>query len=237
MIPPRAAFFRGLRQALPFTIVVAPFGLLFGVVATEAGLNLWETMVFTSTVFAGASQFAALQLMQDQAPTLIVLVTAMAVNLRMVMYSVAITPHLGKAGLGWRALMAYFLVDQSFAVSSVEFDRNPDLTIPARIAFFFGAVSPIAPLWYAATFAGAAAGRSIPPGWALDFAVPITFLAICAPLLRSLPHLCAALTSILLALLFSGLPWGTGLLIAAAGAMTVGALVELRIEKGRRHAG
>ena len=237
MTTPRAAFFKGFRQALPFTIVVAPFGLLFGVVATEAGLNLWETMVFTSTVFAGASQFAALQLMQDQAPTLIVLVTAMAVNLRMVMYSVAITPHLGKAGLGWRALMAYFLVDQSFAVSSVEFDRHPDLSIPARIAFFFGAVSPIAPLWYAATFAGAAAGRSIPPGWALDFAVPITFLAICAPLLRSLPHLLAAGTSILLALLFSGLPWGTGLLIAAAGAMTVGALAELRIEKGRRHAG
>lgn len=237
MTTPRAAFFKGFRHALPFTIVVAPFGLLFGVVATEAGLNVYESMIFTFTVFAGASQFAALQLMQDNAPTLIVLVTALAVNLRMVMYSVAISPHLGKAPLGWRALMAYFLVDQSFAVSSIEFDRNPDLSIASKIAFFFGTVSPIAPLWYAASLFGAVAGRTIPDAWALDFAVPITFLAICAPLLRSIPHVVAAGTSILMSLLLAGFPWGTGLLIAAAVAMVAGSLAEIRIEKGRTHAG
>lgn len=228
-----AAFFRGMRHSLPFTVVVVPFGLLFGVVATEAGLNVVETMVFTVTVFAGASQFAALQLMQDNAPTLVVLATALAVNLRMVMYSVALSPHLGRAPLGWRAVMAYFLVDQSFAVSSIEYDRNPAMPIPAKVAFFFGALTPVAPLWYAASLAGALAGRTIPEAWALDFALPITFLAMCAPLLRSLPHVAAAGVSILVSLLLAGLPWGTGVLVAAGCAMTVGAMLELRLQKGR----
>ena len=228
-----AAFWRGARHSLPFTIVVIPFAILFGVVATEAGLNVLETMVFTVTVFAGASQFAALQLMQDNAPTLIVLATALAVNLRMVMYSVALAPHLGRAPLGWRAVMAYFLVDQSFAVSSIEYERNPDLPIMAKVAFFFGALLPVAPVWYAASLGGAMAGRAIPPEFALDFALPITFLAMVAPLLRSLPHIVAAGVSILMSLLLAGLPWGTGVLVAGACAMAAGATLEWRLEKGR----
>ena len=76
MSPTRKAFLRGLFAALPMTIVVGPFALLFGVVATEAGLNLLEVMLFSFGVFAGASQFAAIQLMQEQAPVLVVLATA-----------------------------------------------------------------------------------------------------------------------------------------------------------------
>lgn len=230
-----AAFWRGARHSLPFTIVVIPFAMLFGVVATEAGLNVLETMMFSVTVFAGASQFAALQLMQDNAPTLIVLATALAVNLRMVMYSVALAPHLGRAPLGWRALMAYFLVDQSFAVSSIEYERNPDLPIMAKVAFFFGALLPVAPVWYVASLGGALAGRAIPPEFALDFALPITFLAMVAPLLRSLPHILAAGVSILMSLLLAGLPWGTGVLGAAACAMAAGAVLDWRLEQGRHH--
>ena len=217
-----AAFWRGARHSLPFTIVVIPFAILFGVVATEAGLNVLETMVVTVTVFAGASQFAALQLMQDNAPTLIVLATALAVNLRMVMYSVALAPHLGRAPLGWRAVMAYFLVDQSFATTVAEIDRKPKMTAQEKRAVFFGAVVAVAPLWFVACLVGGLIGTAIPPDYALDFALPITFLAMVAPMLRSLPHLVAAGVSILLSLLLAGMPYGTGLLVAASIAMAVG---------------
>ena len=125
MSPIRKAFLRGVLSALPMTVVVGPFALLFGVVATEAGLNVVETMLFSISVFAGASQFAALQTMQENAPVLVVLATALAVNLRMVMYSVTLAPHFGELPLRSRALMAYFLVDQSFATTVSEIDRNP----------------------------------------------------------------------------------------------------------------
>jgi len=230
----KSPFVRGCLASAPFVIVVVPFALLFGVVATEAGLDLLQVMLFSLSVFAGASQFAAVQLMQDQAPVLVVLATSLAVNLRMVMYSVAMTPHLGAAPLGTRAVMAYFLVDQSFAASQMEFERHPDQPVADKVAFFFGTVAPIAPMWFAATFAGAVVGEAIPPDYALDFAVPITFLAICAPMLRSIPHVVAAAVSILAALVLSGMPYGTGLLVAAGLAMTAGALAEQALQRMRR---
>jgi predicted branched-subunit amino acid permease len=83
---------------------VVPFAILFGVVGTEAGLNLAQVMGFSIGVVAGASQFAALQLMSENAPALIVVASALAVNLRMAMYSAALAPHLGPASLRDRAL-------------------------------------------------------------------------------------------------------------------------------------
>jgi len=232
MTPVRHAFLRGLIAALPMTVVVGPFALLFGVVATEAGLNVFETMLFSVSVFAGASQFAALQTMQENAPVLVVLATALAVNLRMVMYSVTLAPHFGALPLRSRALMAYFLVDQSFATTVAEIDRKPEMTAAEKRAVFFGAVVAVAPLWFVASLVGAMIGRAIPEDYALDFALPITFLAMVAPMLRSVPHLVAAGVSILLSLLLAGMPYGTGLLVAASVAMVVGAGVE-RWREGR----
>lgn len=229
------AFLRGSLASAPFMIVVGPFGLLFGVVATEAGLDLFKTMLFSVSVFAGASQFAALQLMQENAPVFVIIATALAVNLRMVMYSVAMAPHLGAAPLGMRLVMAYFLVDQSFAASSVEFEKRPQLQLSEKVFFFFGSVLPIAPLWFGASLAGALIGGRIPDEYALDFAVPITFLAICAPLLRSLPHVISAAVSILSALVFAWLPYGTGLLVAAGLAMAAGVGAEIALERKRDH--
>lgn len=223
---PRAAYLRGVMQALPFTIVVVPFALLFGVVATEAGLSLGETMGFSVVVFAGASQFVALQLMQEQAPLIVVLATAMAVNLRMVMYSAAMAPHFGAAGPGLRAALAYFLVDQSFAASAAEFERRPGMVLTEKVAFFFGAITPVAPGWYLASLSGAVMGQSIPPGWALDFAVPITFLAVVAPMLRSPAHVAAAVVSVAATLALWWMPYGTGLLVAAPLAMAAGVAAE-----------
>jgi predicted branched-subunit amino acid permease len=229
----RRAFGRGLRGGAPFILVIAPFGLLFGVIGTEAGLNIAQVMGFTVLVIAGAAQFTAIQLMVEDAPTLIILATSLAVNLRMAMYSASLTPHLGRAPLWQRALVAYGLVDQSYAVSILEFERNPSLSLPERVAFFMGSFMVVAPWWYAATLAGALLGSAIPPEFALDFAIPITFLALVAPALRTLAHVVAALVSACLALALAGLPYGTGLLLAAVAAMAAGALTEILMERRR----
>jgi predicted branched-subunit amino acid permease len=229
--PTRSAYWRGFRNGAPFVLVVVPFGMLFGAVATEAGLNLLQVMSFSVLVIAGAAQFAAIQLMIDNAPTLIVLATALAVNMRMAMYSASITPHLGALPLWKRAVMAYFLVDQTFAASSMEYERRPEMTLAEKSAYFFGAMSPVCPLWYAATFGGATLGAAIPPEFALDFAVPITFLAIIAPMLRTAAHVAAAIVSIVVTLALAFIPYNGGLLVAAVLAMITGALVEVAMEK------
>jgi predicted branched-subunit amino acid permease len=100
------------------------------------------------------------------------------------------------------------------------------MTAAEKHAVFFGAVVAVAPLWFLASLAGGMIGQAIPPQYALDFALPITFLAMVAPMLRSVPHLAAAGVSILLSLLLVGMPYGTGLLVAASAAMAAGVWAE-----------
>lgn len=222
----KSAFWRGFRDALPFLLVVGPFALLFGVVATEAGLEVAETMGFSVLVIAGAAQFTALQQMSENAPTVVVLATSLAVNLRMAMYSAALVPHFGNLPLWQRAIVAYFNVDQTYAMGVTEFERRPSMTTPEKLGYFLGLSIPIALAWYAMTLVGALLGQSIPPEYGLDFALPITFIAMLAPMLRTGAHMVAAGVSVASALLLSGLPYNTGLLAAALLAMIAGARTE-----------
>ena len=224
---PKWYFWKGVRDGLPFILVAGPFGLLFGVLATEAGFKLVETMTFSVSVFAGAAQFTALQLMQEAAPTIIVIISALAVNLRVAMYSASLTPYLGAAPLWQRAVAAYFIVDQSYALSMTRFETDPDMTTPQRMAYFFGTNGLIAPLWYMATLTGALVGSQIPDAWALDFALPVAFLAMIAPMLRTLPHVIAALTASLVALAAAGMAFNLGLIVAGFSGMVAGAQAEL----------
>jgi len=225
--PSRSAYWRGVRAALPFLIILVPFATLFGVLATEAGLSIDKTMGFSILVIAGAAQFTALQLLQDNAPVLVVLTAALAVNLRMAMYSAALTPHLGAAPIWQRALVAYFNVDQTYAMAQAEYDRRPDAPVGNKVAYFLGVATPICPPWFLCAWLGAVFGAQIPPALALDFALPIAFLAMIAPALRTLAHVAAALTSIVLALSLAWLPTGVGLILAGLAAMHVGARVEV----------
>lgn len=225
----RTAFWQGARASFPFLFVAGPFGMLFGVVGTEAGLSIAQVMGFSVVIIAGASQFAALHLMQEIAPTVIVLLSAIAVNLRMAMYSASLAPHLGRAPMWQRALIGYMNVDQTYAVSVLKYEDAPHMTLPQKVGFFFGTCLPIVPTWYVTTFVGALLGQSIPTEWGLEFAVPVTFIAMIAPALRTPAHIAAAGASIILALILGGLPYNLGLIPAGIGAMMVGAEIERRM--------
>lgn len=228
-----AAFWKGCRDGAPFTMVVGPFALLFGVLATEAGLNVLDSLLFSFVVVAGAAQFTALQLMTEDAPTLIVLISALAVNLRMAMYSAALTPYLGAAPLWQRAIVAYFTLDQSYACASSQFEQEPDMPMPARVAYFLGTCALVVPCWYGFTIVGALVGTQVPESWALDFALPVTFLAMIAPMLRTPAHVVAAFVSIIVSLACVNVPYSLGLIIAGVVAMIAGAQTEVFLERKR----
>ncbi|WP_298858158.1 AzlC family ABC transporter permease [uncultured Sulfitobacter sp.] len=227
----KSPYRQGIIDSSPFILVIIPFASLFGVLASEAGLSVVETMAFSIVVIAGAAQFTALQLMQENAPTVIVLISALAVNLRMAMYSASLTPYIGAAPLWQRALCAYLTVDQSYVVGVSKFEREPDMTVAARVSYFLGAVTPIVPLWYLFTYVGAVLGTQIPDSWALDFAIPITFLAMIAPMFRTAAHVVAALVAVVVALLAAGVPYSLGLIIAGTAGMMAGAQTELWLER------
>ena len=227
MSTPRQAFFKGYLDCAPFILIVVPYSMLFGVVARDAGLDLLQTMTMTIVVIAGASQFTAVALLQDQAPVFIALLAAFVVNLRMAMYSAALVPYVGHARFSTRALMAYLMVDQAFAVAVRTYEDRPEMTPSLRVAYYFGCMALICPFWYGCTFLGAVIGEVIPTTLSLDFAVPVCFIALTAPLLRSSPHVFAALIAAVVALCFAWLPWSLGLIVAALSGLVAGAQAEL----------
>lgn len=219
----------GVIDGAPFLLIIIPFSILFGVVATEAGLPVLQVLSFSVAVIAGAAQFTAVSLLSEHAPVLMVIAASLAVNLRMAMYSASLAPWLGRAPLWKRALVAYFLIDQVYTASILRFEQNPDWSLSQRLGYFAGAATLPCALWYVFTVVGAVAGEAIPEAFALDFAVPICFIAMVAPMLRSLAHVAAAVTSVVAALALAGLPAGSGLLLAALLAMMVGAEIERRM--------
>jgi predicted branched-subunit amino acid permease len=227
----KSAYLLGVRDGLPFILMAVPFALLFGVVASEAGLELVQTIAFSLLVIAGAAQFTALQLMVEVAAVTLVLLAALAVNLRMAMYAAALVPHLGAATFWQRIVVAYVNFDQTYMTSIVRYEENPTWSMGQKVAFFIGVSTPIVPLWISMTVVGAVAGAAIPPEYALDFIMPIMFLAMVGPMLKTGAHFAAAFTSAIVALALFWVPAGIGLLIAAGCAMIVGVSVETWMER------
>lgn len=229
----RAAVLRGCLDSIPFLLVYIPFGMLFGIAGTAIGLTFLQIFGFSAFVVAGAAQFTAIELMGSQAATIMVLVTSVAVNLRMVMYSASLASDLAHAKTWQKALIAYTMTDQGYALAAAQYEAAPNDTVSLKVAYFLGASLVLVPVWLIATVLGALFGQALPEGLALDFAVPVTFLAMIGPALRSIPHLVAVFVSCTAALAFIGLPAGTGIIAAAILAMFAGGTTETIIAKRR----
>ena len=119
-----SAFWAGCLASSPFLIVGTPFAILFGIVATEAGLSITQTVGMSVVVIAGAAQFTAVQLISENASVWAVLAASLAVNLRMAMYSASLQPHLGGAPLWQRLIVGYLNVDASYALGIVEYEAH-----------------------------------------------------------------------------------------------------------------
>ncbi|MEM0943332.1 MAG: AzlC family ABC transporter permease [Pseudomonadota bacterium] len=219
------AFLAGALAALPLQLATVPFGAIFGALAVEAGMSLTQTMAMTSIVVAGASQLVALQMLIDGAPPLLIVAAAAFVNLRMAIYSAALALHWKGVGPWPRVLAAWFLNDQSYALSIRRYEARAEAP-PTRAGYFFGVGTCCLACWITASLAGALLGQRIPEGWPVEFAPALVFLALAVPFLKSRADWAVAVTSGGLAVILAGLPSGTGFLLAMAVGIAVGMVVS-----------
>lgn len=203
---------------------IIPFGVTAGVAGLDAGLGYALTQAMSIIIFAGASQIAAIQLLDAGAVLPIVVVTALLINLRMVMYSAHIAPHFHHLPAGWRGLMAYILTDQAYAltVPRVMGDEAPAY----NHWFYLGVALPLFGVWQIATAFGYWAGAALPASWELGFIVPLIFLALLMMSIKSRPALVAAVVGGSLSVLGRGLPAGLGLTLGALAGIAAGVVAE-----------
>jgi len=222
---PRDEFLAGVRAELPILLGVIPFGLIFGAVAVSAGLPASLAQAMSSVIFAGSAQFIAAELMGVGTPALVLLMTTFIVNLRHLLYSASLAPHVNKLPLRWKMLLAYLMTDEAYAVTIIHYNegRTPPAT---RHWFFLGAGVALWATWQTTTAIGIFLGASIPASWSLDFALALTFTGLVVPTLRDRPHVAAALTAGLVAVLAASWPYKLGLIAAAVAGILVGTALE-----------
>jgi len=221
----------GARAILPLLISVLPFALIVGVVAVRLGYSPWVASAFSLLFFAGSSQLAAMQLLVGGAPLAIILITVFFINLRFTMYSASIAPWLRGAPVWARALIGYMLTDQPYMLSLYAFEQRPQLS--QRVAYFLGGALPFWLSWQMGTIAGALLGARLPEGWGLDFAVPLTFIALLVPAIVDRATLAAAAVGGIAAVLMHDLPWNLGLIIGALCGIGAGVAMASVSERGR----
>ncbi|GGL27567.1 membrane protein [Halarchaeum grantii] len=218
----RHALGRGVRDAAPLLLGIVPFGLVAGVASVEAGLTLAQALGLSVFVFAGASQLAALSLIEQGSAFAAIVATAVAVNLRMGMYSASIAPYFEKYATRWRALLAYFLTDQAFALSLAAY-RDSDVD---HRWYYLGVSITLWVVWQLTTALGVFLGTGVPSSWGLGFTVPLVFLALLVPAIEGVPHAAAAAVAAAVATLGAGWPFNVGLLVGAGAGILVGLVVE-----------
>ena len=226
MASPRSEFTSGSKAMLPILPGLIPFATISGIATVETGIPAHLALAFSVISYSGTAQMAAVQLIGAGTSAIVVVLTALVINLRFAMYSASIAPHLRELSARWKRALAYLLADQAYAVSITRFAKDPGRA--NKHWFFLGAALTIWGTWQAGTIVGIFLGARVPESWSLDFAIPLTFIAVLVPAIREHAALVAAGAAGLISILAADLPFNLGIIVATTGGILAGMLVELR---------
>jgi 4-azaleucine resistance transporter AzlC len=218
----RAAARQGVVDALPLFVPAIPFGLVIGLAITEAGMNPFVGWSSSWLIFAGAAQLTLITLLGGGVAVAAAISTALVVNARHLMYSVALAPTFQKQPRWFRWLGPYVLIDQVFALTTIRPEDDPDrfrnYYMAAGVTFWV--------LWLAIVGLGLLIGPVVPEQWNLEFAIPILFIGLLVVGTETWPEVIAALAGAAVTYLVAGLPNRTGLLVGAVAGVAAGTVAE-----------
>jgi 4-azaleucine resistance transporter AzlC len=224
-IPANRELIAGMRDQLPLVLGVFPLGLIFGALSLSAGLSPLATQGLSFFVFAGSAQFVAISLFADGTPGLLIVLSIFIVNLRHGLYSASFAPRLRSLSRPWKVALSWLLTDEAFAVASLRYARGR-----GRMDHWYtlGTGLTLWASWQVSTALGIALGAAIPTNWRLEFALPLTMLALLSPRLIDRPSWTSALCAGTAAVLLADMPFRLNLLIGPLIGIVAGWFLETR---------
>lgn len=212
----------GATAMVPLLASYAPFGCLVGVAVAHSSS---PAAAWTGAwlIFGGTAHLVALQLTAGGSGVLVATLSALAVNVRLMLYSATIGPHWRGTRLRTRLVAAATIVDPTWMLATRRFDTHPDSAAGRR---FYGGASLV--MWWGwAGFVtvGMLVGGVVPPGWGLELLVPLCLIAMVAPGARSRSGATCVAAAAAVSVAGSALPSGTALILAmVAGALAASAV-------------
>lgn len=214
----------GIKASVPILLGYIPVGLAFGILASKQGLSVLDIFVMSVFVYAGSAQFIAAAMMASGADVVSIVTTTLFVNLRHLLMSASLSPHLKKISTRLQAIFAFGITDETFAVSG-SFLQNHE----ASAGYFAGLHFTSHACWILSTVLGGVFGAQLSEAtkWGIDFALSGMFIGLLLMQMKdrrdTLVAVCAGALSLVAALTLKG-NWNV--IIAAVVAATIGMVAE-----------
>lgn len=225
----KRTFWTGVFQGIPIALGYIPISFAYGVLAQNNGLSIFNTVIMSIIVFAGSAQLIAVSLFASGASCLSIVMTTFIVNLRHLLMSAALTPHLKR----WKKLelflFSYHITDETFAINTTKFSECSN-----RKSESFG-VNAIAQVsWVLGTILGVFTCHLIqdPKPFGLDYALAAMFIGLLVFMLQERSKFLVAILAGGLSVLFYLIGMNQwNVIIATSIAATLGAMGEIWIKK------
>jgi len=196
----------GLRQSLTIVIGYAPVAVTFGILATQFGLTFWEAGLMSFFVFAGASQFIAIEMIHQGATVWMICLTTLILNIRHMLMSLSVVPFFPKRTLSWSLALAQGLTDETFVLNTrvlkdvVGEENRRRVMLGINLGAFAS--------WVVFTLLGGVIGKWLPVQFSgFQFALLALFIILTVTSLtkkNAMTYLLAALLAIVFKLLIPG---------------------------------
>jgi predicted branched-subunit amino acid permease len=212
----------GMRAMVPWLLGVAPFGLVIGVSASQADFPALAGWLTGPTIYSGSPQVAVINMLDAGAATSAVVVTALVINVRLVLYSAAIARFWRGTPLWWRLLAGYLLVDPSFVVGIERYESEPDRR--RAHAHYLGGALLLWVTWLVAMGVGVVAGAALPAWLHLEFIVPLYLIGEIVPKARQPRARRAVVVAAAVALAGLAAPMHLGIAVAIVAGIAAGSI-------------
>lgn len=223
------AFSQGAINVLPVSIACIPWGLLAGSLAVGAHLTPLQSQGLSAIVFAGAAQLVAIGMIKSGAGVLSIFITTVLLTSQHLLYGMHMRPAIARLPLRWRLGLGFLLTDEFFALNSQQ-----DLTQFNRW-YALGIGLPFYLAWNLSTLAGILLGKNIPhlESFGLEFSIAAIFVALVAPLVKSIPTLVCVVVSLFTSIVLSDWHWQSALVLAGVSGMVAGFITQRLLKEFR----
>ena len=222
----------GMKAALPIVLGYLPVGVAFGLLARNAGLTPSEVGLMSLLVYAGASQFLAIEMIFKGMTWLPIVVATFFINLRHFLMSSNLSLYFRNTRFPLLGFLSAQLTDESFGVAISNLPKvknNPPYLFGLQMTSHFA--------WVIGSIGGALFGPFVKISeYGLPFALPSLFICLLVFQLKSFRHFwimaVAGVSSLFFKWAFQG-NWY--ILLAALLAAGIGVVIE--IVNGKQKAG
>lgn len=230
---------RGLNDQMAVAAGIAAWGLMTGVAMVQSGLSVIEAVLMTVFVYAGSAQLAAIPLLAGGAPMWVIMATALCVNLRFVVFSAHLRPHMMHLPRWERIFTGYLTGDLTYAYFARRYAHAPqdEAEAVAQQAYLLGNCAINYGAWMLASLLGVALANAVPPAWGLGFAGILALVGVACSMVDSPLRGVAAVVASAAAVVAWALPLKLNILVAIATAVTICLVMEAADRGGSTRGG